>query len=80
MSGTSRRVKIPLADREWADLEELAASVTGLGFKPSAGQIASVLLALSVRSVVAQVAWSPEFATSPLGRELAAQSAVAPII
>lgn len=60
LSGTSRRAKIPLGDAEWADLEKLAVVVSKPGFYPSAGQIASVLLSLSVRSVVAQVTKSPE--------------------
>ena len=75
LSGTSRRAKIPLGDAEWEQLEELAAVVASPGFSPSAGQIASVLLSLSVRSVTAQVAKSPQPASSPVARELAARSA-----
>jgi hypothetical protein len=78
LSGTSRRVKIPLGDAEWAELEELAAVVSGPGFYPSAGQIASVLLSLSVRSVVSQVARAPKPGASPLARDLAARTATAP--
>ena len=73
--GTSRRTKIPLGDADWADLEKLAAVVSGPGFYPSAGQIASVLLSLSVRSVIVQVARAPKPASSPLARELAARAA-----
>jgi hypothetical protein len=76
LSGTSRRAKIPLSDSEWADLEELAVAVSGPDFHPSAGQIASVLLSLSVRAVTAEVARSPNPASSPLARDLAARSAV----
>jgi len=53
----------------------LAAVVSAPAFYPSAGQIASVLLSLSVRSVVSQVARSPNPAASPLARDLAARSA-----
>lgn len=75
LSGTTRRTKIPLGDAEWAELEELAAVVSEPGFYPSAGQIASVLLSLSVRSVVSQVAKSPKPAASPLARDLATRTA-----
>jgi hypothetical protein len=78
LSGTSRRAKIPLGDAEWADLEKLAAAVSGPGFYPSAGQIASVLLSLSVQSVASQVARAPKPAASPLARDLAARTAAAP--
>lgn len=73
LSGTSRRAKIPLGDAEWADLEKLAAAVATPGFTPSAGQIASVLLSMSVRSVISQVAAADAPAPSPLARELAAR-------
>src|SRR4051794_33102757 len=53
--GTTRRVKIPLSDQEWLQLEALAAP----GFAPSAGQVASVLLSLCVRSVASQVSGVP---------------------
>ena len=79
LSGTSRRAKVPLGDSDWADLEELAAVVAGPGFYPSAGQIASVLLSLSVRSVMSQVARSPKPESSPLARDLAARSAAEPV-
>lgn len=51
LSDTSRRTKIPLSETQWQDLEEIAAEVTSPGFSPSAGQIASVLLTLSLRSL-----------------------------
>jgi hypothetical protein len=78
LSGTSRRVKIPLGDAEWAELEELAAVISAPGFCPSAGQIASVLLSLSVRTVISQVARAPTPTASPLARDLAARTAAAP--
>ena len=55
LSGIERRVKIPLGDQEWMELEELAASISSPGFAPSAGQVASVLLKLSVRAAASQV-------------------------
>jgi hypothetical protein len=51
LSGTSGRKKVPLNDRQWEQLEEIASEVASPGFSPSAGQIASVLLALSLRSL-----------------------------
>src|SRR5437868_2879884 len=68
LSGTTRRAKIPLSDEEWVQLEELAAAITSPGFSPSAGQVASVLLSLSLRSVASRVGSEP--ASSTLAREL----------
>ncbi len=51
LSGTSGRKKIPLNAQQWTELEEIASEVASPGFSPSAGQIASVLLTLSLRSV-----------------------------
>jgi hypothetical protein len=48
LEGATRRVKIPLTEAQWQELENLAASLTDLGFVPSAGQVASVLLGLSL--------------------------------
>ena len=48
LEGATRRVKIPLTERQWQELEELAASFSDLGFVPSAGQVASALLSLSL--------------------------------
>lgn len=36
--------KVPLSEKQWARLEELAAAIAGPGFSPSAGQVANVLL------------------------------------
>jgi hypothetical protein len=51
LSGTSGRKKIPLNDRQWEELEEIASQVTAPGFSPSAGQIASVMLTLALRTL-----------------------------
>jgi hypothetical protein len=48
LEGATRRVKIPVTESQWKELEDLAASFTDLGFVPSAGQVASVLLSLSL--------------------------------
>jgi hypothetical protein len=45
------RAKIPISEPDWKRLEELAASLAENGFTPSAGQVASVLLSLSLRSL-----------------------------
>jgi len=68
LAGTTRRAKIPLSDDEWEQLEELAAAMAAPGFAPSAGQVASVLLRLSLHSVASRVRSEP--ASSPLAREL----------
>lgn len=52
LEGVTRRAKVPLSDEEWLQLEELAAAVSSPGFAPSAGQVASVLLTLSLHAVV----------------------------
>ena len=36
--------KVPLSEKQWARLEDLAAAIAGPGFSPSAGQVANVLL------------------------------------
>jgi hypothetical protein len=79
LAGVTRRAKVPLSDEEWLQLEELAAVVSSSGFAPSAGQVASVLLSLSLHAVAAQMAQSAsEAARSPLARELAALAASGP--
>lgn len=65
--GTTRRAKIPLRDEEWQQLEDLASAIASPGFAPSAGQVASVLLRLSLDSVVSRIASGQ---SSPLAREL----------
>jgi hypothetical protein len=50
LKDASRRVKIPVTESQWQELEDLAASFADLGFVPSAGQVASVLLSLSLPS------------------------------
>jgi hypothetical protein len=72
LSETTRRAKIPLADQDWLDLEKMAAAISSPGCAPSAGQVASVLLRMSIKSLAAQVAAE---ANSPLVQELAAQAA-----
>jgi hypothetical protein len=79
LSGVSRRAKIPLSDEEWLGLEELAAAISSPGFAPTAGQVASVLLTLSLRSVAAgAVGSAPGQPSSTLVQELAAAVAADP--
>jgi hypothetical protein len=76
LSGATRRAKIPLSDQQWQRLEELAAAVASPGFAPSAGQVASVLLTLSLDSVSSRAAPSGlGQGRSPLVQELAAIAA-----
>jgi len=51
LSGATARKKVPLNDQQWTELEQIASEVASAEFSPSAGQIASVLLTLSLRSV-----------------------------
>lgn len=73
LSGVSRRAKIPLSDAEWLGLEELAAAISSPGFAPTAGQVASVLLTLSLHSVTGHATASASGRpSSAMVRELAA--------
>jgi hypothetical protein len=36
--------KVPMSEKQWARLEEIAAAIAQNGFSPSAGQVANVLL------------------------------------
>src|SRR5262249_16133937 len=78
LSGTTRRAKIPLSDAEWSELEALASAIAAAGCAPTAGQVASVLLTLALRSVTAQVGNKAGQARSPLARELASRAAAEP--
>jgi len=51
LTGTSRRTKVPLSDRQREELESIATEIASPGFSPSPGQIASVLISLSLRSL-----------------------------
>lgn len=64
LAGTTLRAKIPLSEEEWSQLERMAIAVASQGFTPSAGQVASVLLTLSVQSVTAKLADLPPPQTS----------------
>ncbi len=76
IEGTNLRAKIPLTEKDWEKLEALATSLSTEGFSPSAGQVASVLLALALESVTEH---SPNLESAApsskarLVRELAAQ-------
>jgi hypothetical protein len=76
LEGATRRAKVPLSDEEWSQLEGLAATVASPGFAPSAGQVASVLLSLALRSVGSRAA-SEAFSSSII-REWAARVAAEP--
>jgi hypothetical protein len=55
----NRRTKIPLSDTQWQKLETLAAQIASPEFSPSAGQVASVLLAYALNSVDRTTTSSP---------------------
>jgi hypothetical protein len=51
IEGTSFRAKVPVGEQDWLRLEAIAASLSAQGFTPSAGQVASVLLSMALRSL-----------------------------
>ncbi len=51
IEGANLRAKIPLSEDDWSRLNSLAASLSAEGFAPSAGQVASVLLKVALRSI-----------------------------
>ncbi len=79
IEGTSLRAKIPLGERDWQRLENLAAMLSGKGFSPSAGQVGSILLSIALRSLTKDLP-SPEMeqagSTNALVKELAARLGV----
>lgn len=64
----SGRAKVPLGEADWEQLESLTAALSGPDFEPSPAQIASVLIALSVRCLLSQVGAE---GVAPISRELA---------
>jgi hypothetical protein len=76
IEGTNFRAKIPVGDHDWQRLEALASSLSAEGFSPSAGQVASVLLSITLRSLTPEIEdETPNEArhTAALARELAAR-------
>jgi len=51
LSGISDRKKIPIGQDQWSQLEAIAGQAAKEGFTPSAGQVASVLISLSLESL-----------------------------
>jgi hypothetical protein len=82
LEGATLRAKIPLSDREWGRLEDLASALSATGFSPSAGQVASVLLSMALESVTERLAREPgrgdDLAAVPLARELATKATSMP--
>ncbi len=78
ITGTSQRVKIPLSNQDWTELEGLADQLAGVGFSPSPGQIASILLHAAIQSVKQQAGEKTSEGTlvEAIARELAASAAV----
>lgn len=71
LEGTTRRPKIPVSEQEWQELESIAAAVTQEGCSPSAGQVASVLLNLALRSIQDELAKEPSATKQKLRGRLA---------
>jgi hypothetical protein len=65
IEGTDFRAKIPVGDQEWQRLEALAESLSAEGFSPSAGQVASVLLSIALRSMNADTQGGAGHQTGP---------------
>jgi hypothetical protein len=55
LEGTARRQKIPLSDEDWTALEKLAKGLSDEELRPTAGQVASVLLHHALADIVDQV-------------------------
>jgi len=68
-SATTRQAGIPLSEHEWSQLESLAVAVAPTGITPSASQVASVLLTLSVQIV------SEHLSRTPVGSGVASELA-----
>jgi hypothetical protein len=76
IEGTSFRAKIPVGEQDWQRLEALAASLSATGFVPSPGQVASVLLSISLQAVTTNVKDEAQDQTgisAVLARELASR-------
>jgi len=76
IEGTSFRAKVPVGDQDWHRLEAIAASLSAQGFTPSAGQVASVLLSMALRSVTTDLkeeAGEQAGYTAMLAKELASR-------
>jgi hypothetical protein len=56
LDGTERRQKIPLSEEDWTALAELAAGLSDKELRPTAGQVASVLLHHALEDIVDDVA------------------------
>ena len=75
IEGTSGRVKIPVREEDWHQLEEIAATMTDSGFSPSPAQVASVLLSAALQSVKSPVAGEQSSSlVGAIARQLAACS------
>jgi len=71
LEGTNLRAKAPLKDQDWARLEQLAAVLSAEGFAPSAGQVASVLISMALRSVTTEE--QSQECAAVIARELASR-------
>ncbi|MBO0697117.1 MAG: hypothetical protein J2P46_01865 [Zavarzinella sp.] len=71
IAGTDQRVKIPVSDQDWAQLEELASKLASTGASPSPGQVASVLLSLALESIKANPGPAWERDTPTIAQKLA---------
>jgi hypothetical protein len=73
IEGTNFRAKIPVGDREWHRLESIAHELSAQGFSPSAGQVASVLLSLALRSISSgsRQEEQPTASTAAVAKEMA---------
>ena len=51
LAGTTKTAKVPLREKDWEELEKAAKMISLEGMTPSAGQLASVLVTLSMKSL-----------------------------
>ena len=51
LEGIDKRVKIPVSNRDWKSLEEIASKLAKPGSAPSPSQIASVVMSMAIEAI-----------------------------
>jgi len=51
LEGIDKRVKIPVSNRDWKSLEEIASKIAKPGSTPSPSQIASVVMSMAIEAI-----------------------------
>jgi len=50
LSDAAKKMKIPVTEQDWRDMEKIAQNIEGGKFKPSTAQVASVILHMALQS------------------------------